>query len=123
MGGGAGVGSLLQEPLSRLHPRVRLAERIAGEELGRFAETTIESDAFRSGDQPNEELFAEALELKAGYGRGGRWLGALIGLVIGLKLIAVSVLRRREIYEPDRGTCLSCGRCFSYCPVKESKHE
>ncbi|MCK4563186.1 MAG: 4Fe-4S binding protein [Verrucomicrobia bacterium] len=116
---GVGVGSLLKEPLSRMHPTVRLAERIAGEDLGRYAETNIESEAFRASDTPNEELYAEAVELKTGFARGGKWLGAFIGLVIGCKLIAVSILRKRTDYEPDRGTCFSCGRCFKYCPVKE----
>ena len=116
---GVGVGSLLKEPLSRMHPTVQLAERIAGEELERYAETNIESEAFRASDTPNEELYAEALELKEGFGRGGKWLGAFVGLVIGCKLIAVSILRKRTGYEPDHGTCFSCGRCFKYCPVKE----
>jgi len=116
---GIGVGTLLKEPLSRMHPTVRLAERIAGEELGRYAGTNIESEAFRASDTPNEELYAEAMELKTGFARGGKWLGAFIGLVIGCKLIAVSILRKRTDYEPDRGTCFSCGRCFKYCPVKE----
>lgn len=116
---GIGVGSLLREPLSRMHPTVRLAERIAGEDLGRYSETNIESEAFRASDTPNEELYAEAQELKAGFAQGGKWFGAFIGLVIGCKLISVSILRRRNGYEPDRGTCYSCGRCFKYCPVKE----
>jgi ferredoxin len=116
---GFGVGGLLKEPLSRMHPKVRLAERVAGEELGRFEGTHIESEAFRASDQSLEELFDEALELKAGFGRGGRWLGVFIGLVISGKLISVSILREREGYEPDRGNCFSCGRCFKYCPVKE----
>lgn len=117
---GIGTGSLLREPLSRMHPTVRLAERIAGEELGRYNQTTIESAAFRASDTPNEKLYAEAVVLKDRFGRGGMVLGAFIGLVIGCKLIAVSILRRRTGYEPDRGTCYSCGRCFKYCPVKES---
>ena len=116
---GVGVGHLLKDPLSRLHPKVCLAERVAGEELGRYTDTNIESEAFRSSDQPMAELYAEAVELKAGFGRGGRWFGAFIGLVIGCKLIAVSVLRKRDGYEPDRGACYSCGRCFKFCPVKE----
>jgi ferredoxin len=115
---GAGTGGLLREPLSRMHSTVRLAERIAGEELGRYKGTTIETVAFRTSDTSNEKLFAEAVILKNGFGRGGKWLGALIGLVIGCKLIAVSILRKRTDYEPDRGTCFSCGRCFKYCPVK-----
>jgi ferredoxin len=116
---GIGTGSLLREPLSRMHPTVRLAERIAGEELGRYSGTTVESAAFRASDTPNEKLFTGAVVLKDSFGRGGKWFGAFIGLVIGCKLIAVSLLRKRTDYEPDRGTCYSCGRCFKYCPVKE----
>ena len=116
---GVGVGGLLKEPLSRMHPTVRLVERIAGEELGRYSGTNIESEAFRASDTPNEQLYAEAIEIKNGFGTGGKWLGAFIGLMVGCKLIAVSILRKRTDYEPDRGTCFSCGRCFKYCPVKE----
>jgi ferredoxin len=116
---GFGVGSILKEPLARMHPTVRLAERVAGEELGRYEGTDIDSEVFRASDQSLEDLFAEAAELKAGFGRGGRWFGAFIGIVIGSKLIGVSVLRTRDGYEPDRGTCYSCGRCFKYCPVKK----
>lgn len=116
---GVGVGQVLREPLSRLHPTVQLAERIAGEELGRYAGTSIASEAFRASDTPNETLYAEALELKQGFALGGRLLGAFIGLVMGGKLIAVSILRKRTGYEPDHGTCYSCGRCFKYCPVKK----
>ena len=116
---GAGTGGLLREPLSRMHPTVRLAERIAGEELGRYKGTTIESAAFRASDTPNEKLYAQAVGLKEKFGRRGKWLGAFIGFMIGCKLMAVSILRKRTNYEPDRGTCYSCGRCFKYCPVKE----
>jgi polyferredoxin len=117
---GAGTGRLLREPLSLLHPTVRLAERIAGEELGRYKETTIESAAFRASDKPNEKLYQEAVLIKERFGRGGIAFGAFIGLVVGCKLIAVSIFRKRTDYEPERGACYSCGRCFKYCPVKES---
>ncbi|NOU35742.1 MAG: 4Fe-4S binding protein [Kiritimatiellaceae bacterium] len=116
---GAGAGRLLREPLSRMHPTVRLAERIAGEELGRYKGTTIESAAFRASDTPNEKLYAEAVGLKEKFGLGGMVFGAFIGLVVGCKLISVSVFRKRTDYEPNRGACYSCGRCFKYCPVKE----
>lgn len=118
---GAVIGGLLKEPLSRMHPTVALAERIAGEELGRYETTTVASAAFRSSDTPNEELFAQAVALKSRFATAGRWFGAFVGLIIGCKLIAVSILRKRTDYEPDRGTCLSCGRCFKYCPVQNQK--
>ena len=116
---GVGFGSLLKEPLSHMHPTVRLAERVAGEELGRYQEMSIDSEAFRGSDKPVQQLYDEALAIKAGFGTGGRWLGGFIGLVIGCKLIAVSIYRSRTGYEPDRGTCFSCGRCFKYCPVEK----
>jgi len=118
---GTGVGGLLKDPLSRMHPTVALAERIAGEELGRYSTTTIDSETFRASDTPNEKLFEQAVEIKSDFAVDGRWFGAFIGLVIGFKLIAVSILRKRTGYEPDKGTCYSCGRCFKYCPVKEEK--
>lgn len=116
---GLGVGRLLQEPLSRMHPTVRLAERVAGEELGRYEGTNVESEAFRGSDQPIEALYAEAVEIKGAFAVGSTWFGVFMGLVIGCKLISFSIYRTRDGYEPDRGACVSCGRCFKYCPVKE----
>lgn len=120
---GAAVGGLLKEPLSRMHPTVALAERIAGEELGRYTTTTIESETFRAADTSNELLYELAAETKSDFAVAGRWFGAFIGLIIGFKLIAVSILRKRTGYEPDKGPCLSCGRCFKYCPVKPETDE
>ena len=120
---GAGAGTLLREPLSRLHPKVRLAERLAGEELGRYREEVIETETFRASEQPAEDLYREVQVLKAGFARGGAWLGAFLGLVLGSKLIAYSLVRVRTDYEPDRGACLSCGRCYKYCPVLTEQEE
>ena len=47
------------------------------------------------------------------------WLGGWVGLVIGVKLIHLSLRRRRTDYSPDRGGCVSCGRCFWYCPCEQ----
>jgi len=41
----------------------------------------------------------------------------IAGVVIGLMLIGASVHRTRTDYEPDRATCVACGRCYKYCPV------
>jgi ferredoxin len=42
--------------------------------------------------------------------------GGWIGLVIGVKLISLALRRQRTDYEPDRGACVACARCFEYCP-------
>ena len=39
-----------------------------------------------------------------------------MGLVIGAKLVSRSLRRRRTDYEPDRGDCFACARCFEYGP-------
>ena len=52
-----------------------------------------------------------------------RWLTgwAWVGLVIGVKLVHLSIRRRREEYVPDRAGCVSCGRCFWYCPGEQAR--
>jgi len=49
----------------------------------------------------------------------GAWLGAWVGLVLGVKLVTLSIRRRRQDYQPDRSGCFSCGRCFWYCPEEQ----
>ncbi len=113
------VGGLLALPLARLHPEDRLAERVLREDQGLVEGTTDASEAFRNTGRPVEELVADVLAIRAGFRLGGRWLGAWMGLVVGLKLIALTVRGKREDYLPDRGRCVSCGRCYKYCPEEQ----
>ena len=113
------TGMLMHDVLSRLHHSVRLAERIAGEEKGFYDIPSVESEAFRKSTTTIEELYEKARTIKADYKFGGVLLGAFMGFVICFKLIGLSVVRKREDYEPDRGACVSCGRCYAYCPVEE----
>jgi ferredoxin len=111
------AGSLLHVPLSKSHFTVMLAEQIKLQDTGKLTEATDETDAFRASGKPTSELYAEAWDIQRKFKIGGWILGGFLGLVIMLKLINLSVARKQEIYETDRGTCFSCGRCFSYCPV------
>ena len=108
--------SLAGAPFSRVHFTVRLAERIVLEDAGQVVETTDASKAFRDTGQPKEALYAEAQRVRERFSMGGWLLGGFLGLMIGCKLIALSVFRRRTDYDADRAGCLACGRCFSYCP-------
>ncbi len=114
---GGWVGSLLHVPLSKGHFTVSLAEQIKLEEIGIQIEPTDETKAFRGTGKPIPQLYAEAREVQRQFKIGGWIFGAFIGLVFGLKLINLSRFQRQKIYEADRGTCFSCGRCFQYCPV------
>jgi NAD-dependent dihydropyrimidine dehydrogenase PreA subunit len=113
---GGGVGTGLKSVTSRAHATVRLADRIYQEEAGAAEGTTDASSAFRATGRDVKELYDEAAHLIGKFGRGGWFFGGFVGLVIGLKLIVLSVKRRRTDYEADRASCLACGRCFEYCP-------
>jgi len=66
-----------------------------------------------------EKLMAEAVAIRKQFYIGGWLLGGFMGLVIGSRLMRLSVFRRRDDWEPNKTNCLSCARCMSYCPVKE----
>ena len=51
----------------------------------------------------------------------GALLGAWTGCVIGIKLVHLSSRRRRDDYQADRAGCVSCGRCYWYCPVERGR--
>jgi len=115
------AGSGLRKVTSRMHPTVRLAERIYMEDTGKVEDTTDASLAFRATGKETEALYEEALNIRADFGLGGWFFGGFIGMVIGLKLIAVSVWRKRTDYEAGRASCLACGRCFKYCPMEHER--
>ena len=116
---GAGLGLLLSLPLANMDPDFRLAERIRQEDMGLVQDTTDASDAFRSSGRPAAELYEQAIEIRERYQTLGGWLGAWVGLVIAIKLVSLSVRRKRSDYQPDRSRCVSCGRCYWYCPGEQ----
>ena len=120
IGGGAFLGSRMSIPLSRLNDTVRLAERLHLEETGVIKEQSVETDGYRRTKEPHYELYAEVLEIRRRLRVAGWFLGAFMGLVIGLRLLTLVTRRRRVDYEPNRGDCVSCARCFRHCP-KESE--
>ncbi len=115
------VGSQLKTVTSQMHATVRLAERIYLEETSEVEGTTDASLAFRATGRESNDLYEEASHIRADFEYGGWFFGGFIGLVIGLKLIAVSVWRKRTDYEAGRAGCLACGRCYQYCPIEHQR--
>jgi len=100
---------------SRANKTVRLYEMVSttpdpGES------TAPELAAFYGADGNAELLKAEAEAVAAQFKLWATASGAFIGLVIGLTLIGLSLKRTRKKYEIDHGACVSCARCFGYCP-------
>ncbi len=117
--GGAWIGHAMAVPLASLNPTAALAERIRLEETGEVEGTIDASDAFRNTGQPAKALYEEARTLHQRFSVAGAWFGAWVGLVLGAKLVYLSIRRRRTEYQPDKANCVSCGRCFWYCPVEQ----
>lgn len=123
MGIGALAFGALRGPLARMHMQVQTAERVWLEEQGKVEGETDASKAFRRTGRPPEELYAEALAIRSEFRRVGWGVGAFVGLLVALRLIGVSIRRRRTDYEADRARCLACGRCFEYCPIERRRRK
>ena len=116
--GGWGV-SRLTTPAVMTHPVFRLARQVEMEKDLAPNRISNEAKAFLRTGQPPEKLFAQATAIKNRFHAGLWWLGGFLGLVLGAKLVSLSVRRKRVDYTPDRARCVSCGRCFRYCPKEQ----
>jgi NAD-dependent dihydropyrimidine dehydrogenase PreA subunit len=101
--------------------RYRLAAQVWAEDAGLRNSQDLASEAFRATDQSFVALHDLAVRQRRNYRVGGAVAGALFGLVAGLKMIGLATRPRRQSYEPDRGACLACGRCFQYCPKEQAR--
>ena len=68
-----------------------------------------------------EDVYAEASAARGRIGVGTWLAGGFVGLVAGLKLLQLSVRRKRIEHQIDRARCVSCGRCFRHCPVEHRR--
>ena len=55
-----------------------------------------------------------------GMSLSGLLLGLWFGVVITAKLIGVVFRGRKNTFETDNSACLSCGRCYKWCPYDPS---
>jgi polyferredoxin len=115
------IVSEMHIPLSKQHKTVALAEEILLEEKGLRVESTLETRTFRSLGKPNTVLYEEAREIQDRFKTGGWFLGGFLGLIFGVKLINLSVRKKHIEYTTHTGNCLSCARCFDYCPFEQER--
>ncbi|MBU6398694.1 MAG: 4Fe-4S binding protein, partial [Verrucomicrobia bacterium] len=116
--GGGWLGSRLSVAASRAVSQVALAEAyVRGSEspIPADSNSAIDLGRARAAQAPTETVTA-ALEVRRRFGVGGWAFGAWVGLVLGAKLVQSAVGRHRTDFEPDRGRCVACARCFDFCP-------
>ncbi len=115
---GALLGSRLGPAAAQLHPTVALAERYLGNEKSpaNFPPMTAEALSLERAAVDPDTLLASARNIRQRMALAGWLFGGWAGLVVGLKLIALSLRVTRTDFEPDRGACVACARCFLSCP-------
>ena len=89
------------------------------EDAGEVEGTTLESESFRASKQPKEDLYGEADAVMKQFKTGSTILGIVVTGLFAVYTIGLFRRIKREDYEPHRGNCVSCGRCFSYCPKEQ----
>lgn len=119
------AGSLLlggnSDNLSRANKDVYLYDLVVAQEQEQSAEMPLEVKAFHEMGRSIDELSAKVEDIQRQFSLYSYIIGALIGFVVGMKLINLSVKRTRKTYEIDHSACVACGKCFDYCPQNKVK--
>lgn len=102
--------------LARANSEVRLYEMVTAYEASMDNEMEPEVEAFYSQGRNLGELEASKDDVLKSFRLYSTLAGILIGLVIGLKLLEMSLKRGRKEYEIDYANCVGCAKCFDYCP-------
>jgi len=118
LAGGAALGGRLATPVARLNPTVELAERYLQQLKSRvdYGVMTPETLSLQRAERDPEALMKSATDLRHRFWLACVAFGGWVGLVLGVKLVSLSLQRRRTDFEPDRGACFACARCFRSCP-------
>ena len=110
----------LSDRFSKVNKEVRLYSMVIQNEAQPQVIQSLELQAFYGEEKTVEELAAQVVEIKKAFRFWSGVVGAFFGLVITLTLINLSVKRTRRQYEINDADCVSCGRCFKYCPQNSS---
>ena len=113
---GVGAGLAVAAPMSRVHPTVQLARRVAAEEAALVSGQTDASRSFRARGAPIAELYEQSHAVQRRFRHGAPWFGAFMGLVFGTTALRLARRHVRSEYDIDRSRCVACARCFEYCP-------
>ena len=107
--------------LAKVNSDVRLAQEIRIEKNSGVEALSKAAIAFKESGKSEEDLFAEELVIMNRFRKASPWAGIFLGLSLGISLVSLSTRRVRNEYKPHQGKCVSCGRCFRYCPVEPKK--
>ena len=107
--------------LARANADVRLYGLVMAFEANPDGEMVPEVEAFYSQGRTLEDLENARAEVLRAFRFYATLAGILIGFVLGVKLLELSLKRGRREYEIDYGSCVSCAKCYAYCPQNRLK--
>ena len=113
----AAAGWFAGPGLARMNRAVALADKLAAAEAGESGGDE-EVMAFRSSGADPMTLRLRAAEVESRFRWGTAAAAGLCALAIALKFAWSARKVRKTEYEVDQSACLSCGRCYKYCPVE-----
>ena len=111
----------LSPALANVNSDVRLANEIRAEKETGVEAISKAAIAYKESGKTEEILFTEELSIRNRFRKASPWAGMFLGLSLGISLVSLSTRRIRTEYKPHQGKCVSCGRCFRYCPVEVKK--
>ncbi|OGF44386.1 MAG: hypothetical protein A2231_04915 [Candidatus Firestonebacteria bacterium RIFOXYA2_FULL_40_8] len=116
---GAGLGYFSGGYFSGYQKDVKLALEMHAFDKSLVQEDKLSWDAveYLKRGESRELLFKRAEEAKKKFQIRGMLFGVFILLVVLIQVVYANRRPKRDIYEPDSARCLSCGRCFTDCPV------
>jgi len=116
--GGAWLGGRLAVPVSKLNPTIELAERYLNQQKSpvTYGVMTPEALSLQRAEHDPEAVLKSATDLRQRFWLACVVFGGWVGLVVGVKLVSLSLRTVRTDFEPDRGSCFACARCFRSCP-------
>ena len=108
----------LAPSLSVVNKDASLAKEIRLEKEKGIKAVSKEAVAYMESGKPEIELYKEEEYIISRFRKGAPWAGMFLGLSVGIGLFSLTVRNRRTEYKPNQGKCISCGKCYKFCPVK-----
>ena len=104
--------------LSVVNNNIKLAREVRLEKEKGIKAVSKAAVAFFESGRTEDELYQEEQRIIGRFRKGAPWVGIFLGLSLGIGFLRITLRKLRPDYEPDRGRCYSCGKCFRFCPVK-----
>lgn len=110
------VGAELAPASARFHFDVRLADALRSEPAGLAPDVRDALAAYRATGRPPDEALNRAAAVESRFAFGTPIAGGFVGLVFAFTLIRLTRPGDSDEYLINRSRCVSCARCFKYCP-------